>query len=177
MTKQLRITPDPIGPHDLGKHQVFVFGSNEAGIHGGGAARLAMDHFGARLGQGMGFMAQCFAIPTKDWQIDTLPLDVVEMYVKRFIAFTNRTLSNKWEFLVTKIGCGLAGFTVPQIAPLFKDCRDQKNIWLPQDFHDFLDGKYVAPPLMDQVKGVFEEFKSTSPFLPQEEVLRGNSKP
>lgn len=136
--KQLRVTPEDMG--DLDKNQIFVFGSNEAGIHGAGAARYAERKFGATPGLGFGFSAQTFAIPTKDWEVKVLPLDVIEFYVKRFITFTNGYYHNKWDFMVTKIGCGLAGFTPEQIAPFFKDCRDQKNIWLPQEFHDVIDG-------------------------------------
>lgn len=140
----LRVTPEDMG--DLTKNQVFVFGSNESGIHGAGAAAYANKVFGAALYVGYGPTGRCFAIPTKDWEIKTLPLEVVKVYVERFIAFTKGWHQHHKEFMVTKIGCGLAGFTVEQIAPLFKDCRDQKNIWLPQDFHDVLDGTYVAPP-------------------------------
>lgn len=141
--KQLRVTPEDMG--ELSKNQVFVFGSNEAGIHGAGAAFYASKKFGAHLGLGFGFAGRSFAIPTKDWEVMPLPLPVIEFYVKRFIAFT-RKYGQSWEFMVTKVGCGLAGFTPEQIAPFFKDCRNQKNIWLPQDFHDVLDGTYVAPP-------------------------------
>jgi hypothetical protein len=139
----LRVTPEDIG--ELEKNQVFVFGANEAGIHGAGAALYASKRFGAHLGLGFGFAGTSFAIPTKDWEVIPLPLKVIEFYVKRFITFTNGHYHKKWNFMVTKVGCGLAGFTPEQIAPMFKDCRNQKNIWLPQDFHDVLDGTYVAP--------------------------------
>ncbi len=143
MSKQLRVTPEDMG--DLDKGQIFVFGSNESGIHGAGAAHYAQKHFGACPGQGFGLSGYTFAIPTKDWEVTVLPLDVIEWYIKRFIAFTNGYYHKKWKFMVTKIGCGLAGFSPEDIAPFFKDCRDQKNIWLPQDFHDVLDGTYVSP--------------------------------
>lgn len=148
--KQLRVTPEDMG--ELEKGQIFVFGSNEMGIHGAGAAAYALRKFGAQLGKGWGLSGESFAIPTKDWQVETLPLEVVRHYVDRFIAFTNGHFHRNWNFMVTKIGCGLAGFTVEEIAPLFKTCRDQKNIWLPQDFHDFLDGTYVAPPVTTRIK-------------------------
>lgn len=141
MDNELRITPEDMG--ELEKGQIFVFGSNESGIHGAGAAAYALKHFGAQPGKGWGLSAACFAIPTKDWVVDKLPLDVVAFYVKRFIAFTQDSIHYKWKFMVTRIGCGLAGFTPEEIAPLFKGVRDQKNIWLPQDFHDVLDGKYI----------------------------------
>lgn len=141
--KDLRVTPEDMGT--LEPDQIFVFGSNEAGFHGAGAALYANKRFGAEMYFGFGPTGQTFAIPTKDWMVMQLPLEVVKHYVERFIAFTQMKSAKKTKFMVTRIGCGLAGFTVEQIAPLFKDCREQKNIWLPQDFHDFLDGTYVAP--------------------------------
>lgn len=80
-----RITPKKI--EDLEKNQVFVFGSNESGIHGAGAANLAYKKFGATLGQGFGMSARTFAIPTKDWNIGVLPISAIRFYVDRFIAF------------------------------------------------------------------------------------------
>lgn len=139
-----RITPENI-TNNLPKDGVFVFGSNEAGIHGAGAARLAFDVYGARLGQGFGFSAQSFALPTKDWDINVLPLNIIEFYVKRFIVFSQKHTSLKWKFYVTKIGCGLAGYGVKDIAPMFKECVDMKNMYLPQDFLDFYAGTYVEP--------------------------------
>src|SRR5688572_28237036 len=114
-----QVTPEDIG-RDLPDDVIFVFGSNESGIHGAGAARLAFDVYGASLNQGFGFSAQTFAIPTKDWKIKTLPLPVVEHYVSRFVAFVKEPMvRNKWKFYVTKIGCGLAGFKPEEIAPMF----------------------------------------------------------
>lgn len=154
-----RVTPEEI--LTLENNEVFVFGSNESGIMGAGAALYAVRKFGATPGQGFGFSASSFAIPTKDWEITPLPLKVIEFYVKRFIAFTNGHYHKKWNFMVTKVGCGLAGFTPEQIAPMFKDCRDQKNIWLPQDFHDVLDGTYVAPPKTTFTPVVIDHSKDT----------------
>jgi len=134
-----RVTPEDIGK-DLPEDVIFVFGSNESGIHGAGAARLAFDVYGASLGQGFGFSAQTFAIPTKDWKIETLPLPVVEFYIKRFIAYIEKPrVPNTWKYYVTRIGCGLAGFTPEQIAPLFTNLRHHKQVWLPQEFIDIVD--------------------------------------
>ncbi len=138
----LRVTPEDMG--ELEKDQIFVFGSNELGLHGAGAALYASKKFGATSGMGFGLSGQSFAIPTKDWNVETLPISVIKFYVDRFVAFARRGMSKPWKFMVTKIGCGLAGLTVEQVAPLFKECRNDKNIWLPQDFHDFLDGKYSS---------------------------------
>ena len=116
--------------------EIFVFGSNESGYHGAGAARLAADRFGAKMGQGFGMAGNTFAIPTKDWDIQTLPLNVVAMYVARFIAFAK--MNPKKTFLVTKIGTGLAGLKIEDIAPMFQEAMKSGNIVLPKDFHDFL---------------------------------------
>lgn len=98
--------------------RIFVFGSNEAGIHGAGAARFAQQNHGAIYGKGFGHYGDSFAIPTKDTLIETLPLATVEIYVKAFLQYARS--HPKLTFHVTQIGCGLAGFTSDQIAPLFQ---------------------------------------------------------
>jgi hypothetical protein len=123
----MRTTPDII--RDLKPNEIFVFGSNEAGIHGAGAAKLAADKFGAVYGIGFGLMGKSFAIPTKDENIETLPLDKIKSYVDLFLEYTK---TKPYEFLVTQIGCGLAGYTPKDIAPLFKGAPD--NVILPQVF-------------------------------------------
>ena len=97
---------------------IFVFGSNEAGIDGAGAAHFALKNVGAVWGVGVGLQGNSYAIPTKDTNIRTLPLDRIKPYVDDFMAFAsaNRHL----EFMVTRIGCGLAGYMDHHIAPLFK---------------------------------------------------------
>ncbi len=131
----MRITPEPINKQeDIGHGGVFVFGSNESGIHGAGAAALAHQEFGARFGQGFGMSAYCFGIPTKDWAVETLPLETVKFYVDRFLEYTQTYAAYKWTFYVTQIGCGLAGFKPEQIAPLFKKAIDYKNVYLPENF-------------------------------------------
>lgn len=96
---------------------VFVFGSNEAGVHGAGAAKVAVDRFGAILGRGLGLQGNSYAIPTKDREIETLPLDKIAHYVSLFKDYARITPLAR--YYVTKIGCGLAGYTDEQIAPLF----------------------------------------------------------
>lgn len=132
----MRITPEKIT--ELVKNQVFVFGSNESGIHGAGAAKLARE-FGAKIGFGFGFCGQSFAIPTKDWDMKVLDLNVINFYVSRFIEFTKKSHSSNWDFMITEIGCGLAGYTPEDIAPMFKECIDLKNICLPQRFIDVIN--------------------------------------
>lgn len=132
----MRITPEKI--LFVRQGEIFVFGSNEAGIHGGGAAWLAEKRFGAKYGVGFGLQGRSFAIPTKDWNINTLPLNVIRHYVNRFIAFTKLPRYRYHTFFVTEIGCGLAGLEPYQIAPMFRTVLNQSNIALPQRFIDFL---------------------------------------
>jgi hypothetical protein len=102
-----------------GPNNIFVFGSNRAGVHGAGAARAAFELYGAVWGYGEGGAHNSYAIPTKDENIETLPLEEVKKGVDRFIETAKRF---PWfNFFVTRIGCGLAGFTDAEIAPLFKD--------------------------------------------------------
>ena len=112
---------------ELRDREVFVFGSNLGGFHGGGAARVAMDKFGAVWGQGVGLQGQSYAIPTMQGGVET-----IAPYVDEFIRFARE--HRGLTFLVTPIGCGIAGFDVEEIAPLFADAIDDDNIILPEDF-------------------------------------------
>ena len=116
----------------LADDEVFVFGSNLEGLHGGGAALLAYERFGAVWGQGTGLQGKSYGIPTMHGGIDT-----IAPYVDEFIAFARE--HRELRFLVTEIGCGIAGFTVGEMAPLFKDAMDEENIYLPQRFIDILE--------------------------------------
>lgn len=130
-----RIAPDLIS--DLKYNEVFVFGSNESGIHGGGAAYLAQAKFGAKPGVGFGLQGHSFALPTKSWGIrNTLSLKDIQFYVDRFVAHAK--YDNRRIYLVTEVGCGIAGLTVKQVAPLFKKAMRVKNIHLPKRFWDVL---------------------------------------
>lgn len=120
-----RFTPKMIT--NLGENEIFVFGSNLAGSHGGGAARLAYNRFGAVWGQGVGLQGQCYAIPTMQGGVDT-----IRPYVDEFIAFAQQ--HTELIFLVTKIGCGIAGFNDKDIAPLFTAALNVENIILPESF-------------------------------------------
>jgi hypothetical protein len=97
---------------------IFVFGSNLAGIHGAGAAAHARDCWGAHWDQGFGPQGQSFAIPTKGWRIDRIPLSMIATFVTAFLEYARD--KSGLQFFVTRIGCGLAGFTDEEIAPLFK---------------------------------------------------------
>ena len=106
-----RIAPDRIA--ELRDDEIFVFGSNLAGMHAGGAARIACRCFGAVWGQGVGLQGQSYAIPTMQGGVET-----IRPYVDEFIDFARRHPHLK--FLVTEIGCGIAGFTPDEIAPLLR---------------------------------------------------------
>lgn len=108
----------------LEEGQIFVFGSNLAGRHGGGAARIAYERFGAVMGQGVGLQGQCYAIPTMQGGVDT-----IKPYVDEFILFAQQ--HPELTFLVTRIGCGIAGFRDEEIAPLFADAHLLPNVVLP----------------------------------------------
>lgn len=124
-----RIAPDHIS--DLRENEIFVFGSNLAGMHAGGAARLAFRKFGAVWGQGVGLQGRSYAIPTMQGDVET-----IRPYVVEFIAFA--AARPQLTFLVTQIGCGIAGFSPRQIAPLFESARHVENIFLPSCFWDIL---------------------------------------
>jgi hypothetical protein len=120
-----RITPEHITSLDT--NEIFVFGSNLAGAHAGGAARVAVEKFGAIMGQGVGLQGQSYAIPTMQGGVNTiLP------YVEEFIRFAD--CHPELTFLVTRIGCGIAGFRPREIAPLFAGAVNVPNIHLPKDF-------------------------------------------
>ena len=112
---------------DLKDNEVFVFGSNLDGFHGGGAARVAHQRFGAVWGQGVGLQGQSYAIPTMQGGVET-----IKPYVDEFIEFAKG--HPELTFLVTPIGCGIAGFTTDEIAPLFLPALDIDNILLPKPF-------------------------------------------
>lgn len=128
-----RISPDEITK--LEKNEIFVFGSNLSGFHGAGAAHLALS-WGAKYGNGIGLQGKTYAIPTKDENIKALPIYIIKQHVDKFI--TTAQFYPELKFLVTQIGCGLAGYTPQEIGPLFKDCLNIKNIYLPKLFWDVI---------------------------------------
>lgn len=125
-----KYTPNKIA--NLEDNEIFVFGSNLDGLHGGGAARIAYKKFGAQWGKGVGMQGKCYAIPTMHDGVE-----VIKPYVEDFIEFA---LSHKeYTFLVTRIGCGIAGFSPNEIAPLFAKAINAENILLPMDFVQVLE--------------------------------------
>lgn len=124
-----RYTPDRI--EILAENEIFVFGSNLSGLHGGGAARIAYERFGAEWGKGVGLYGHTYAIPTMQGGVET-----IKPYVDEFISFAKN--NPNLTFLVTRIGCGIAGFDDEDIAPLFKDAIDVPNIILPKEFAELI---------------------------------------
>ena len=120
--QQKRTTPEFIS--ELQPDEIFVFGSNLGGMHGGGAAYVAYRKFGAIMGQGVGLQGQSYAIPTMQGGVET-----IRPYVDEFIEFAKA--HPELTFLVTRIGCGIAGFTDDEISPLFTKAHNVGNIVLP----------------------------------------------
>jgi hypothetical protein len=114
--------------------EIFVFGSNLAGRHGKGAARDALKYFGAKYGEGVGHFGDSFAIPTKGYRLEVLPLKRIEQFVEMFLSYAKD--NPHLLFLLTPIGCGLAGYSPEEIAPMFKNATS--NIQLPVEFQEAL---------------------------------------
>ena len=129
-----RKAPDYIT--ELSKCEVFVFGSNLEGRHAGGAARLAYEKFGAEWGKGVGPQGQCYAIPTMQG-----PISTIKPYVDDFIDYAKRHPMNR--FLLTRIGCGIAGFKDKEMAPLFVEAMKLPNVCFPIEWYiNLLDYAY-----------------------------------
>lgn len=127
----MKTTPESITR--LEPNQVFVFGSNRAGRHGRGAALLAARKFGARHGQGTGLMGQSYGIATKGHRLEVLSLPEIRVQVERLMRFA--VAHPELEFLVTKIGCGLAGYSTREVREgCFVGLDIPPNVWLPAEF-------------------------------------------
>lgn len=115
---------------ELAPNEIFVFGSNLEGQHCNGAAKLAHQKFGAVWGVGVGLRGQSYAIPTMQGGVST-----IKPYVDEFLMFASN--HEHLIFLVTEIGCGIAGFTPREIAPLFRAAvdRNMENVFLPESFY------------------------------------------
>jgi len=130
-----KYTPENIT--QLLPNQIFVFGANSAGRHGLGAAKLALNKFGAKYGVGRGLQGQSYALPTKDFDIETLPLYDIERNIKEYLDFAGK--NPHLEFLTTKIGAGLAGYSVDQIGPIFGKYPVPQNVILPIEFTKYVN--------------------------------------
>ena len=137
-----RYTPDGIS--ELKENEIFVFGSNLEGSHGGGAARLAYNRFGAVWGLGTGIQGQTYAIPTMQGGVET-----IKPYVDEFIRFAKE--NDGLTFLVTRIGCGIAGFRDDEIAPLFENALELENVILPKEFVECFGANTPITPATNEV--------------------------
>ena len=125
-----RVTPSPV--QTLREKEIFVFGSDLRGVHCGGTAYQALRHFGAKLGQGVGPQGQCYAIPTIVGGLHN-----IRPYISDFYRYV--TSHPELMFVVTPIGCGIAGFTPNGIAPMFEWAKDVDNVTLPQEFWEVIN--------------------------------------
>ena len=133
----MRFTAEKIT--ELEPNEIFIFGGNLRGIHGAGAAKLAVEKFGAKYGEGEGLQGQSYNFPTKDENIQTLPLKEIETSVRNLIACCHK-YKQKF-FLLTKVGTGLAGLPIRDIAELFKaELPLPSNLVLPKEFHEVIYG-------------------------------------
>jgi hypothetical protein len=117
---------------ELGSHEIFVFGSNLSGIHGAGAANTAFKRFGAKYGVGEGITGSSYALPTKNRELQTLPLDTIKTHVNKF--FDLALPHKEYTFLVTEVGCGFAGYSHEDVAPFFERALGCDHIFLPESF-------------------------------------------
>ena len=163
-----RNTPERIT--ELKADEVFVFGSNLAGAHAGGAARIAMEKFGSVWGQGVGLQGQSYAIPTMQGGVET-----IKPYVDEFVRFVKS--HTKLVFLVTRIGCGIAGFKDEEIAPLFADVLNIDNIILPESFDNILRSPSVKRAKRPDVKRFLEaQNREYAGYKQALEEVRGGEK-
>lgn len=130
MTYNREYTPEFIT--ELKPNEIFVFGSNIHGMHGGGAAAIAFRKFGAEWGVGEGLTGQCYALPTMEGGVD-----YIAEKVENFMACAKE--HPELKFYVTKIACGIAGFSIEEIGPLFADAIPMENVILPREFVEELD--------------------------------------
>lgn len=159
-------TPDVLS--SLKSDEIFVFGSNLHGHHGGGAARAARIRFGAIWGQGVGQQGQSYAIPTMQGGVDT-----IKPYVDQFIAFAKE--HTELFFYVARIGCGIAGFKDSDIAPLFKNALNMDNICLPETFVSEISsrkGTDVPQELLTMMNGQIHTLIDLLKELNKEEPIK-----
>jgi hypothetical protein len=137
---EMNISPENI--QSLKSNEVFVFGSNIQGRHGKGAALHAL-RFGAVYGKGIGYIGKTYAVPTREfikdsthWKLVSIALSRIVYYIQDFIGFVS--IHKELHFLLTPIGCGHAGYTPKQIAPLFSKAKDYENISWPRSFIEIL---------------------------------------
>ena len=124
----MRVAANKISKLNAG--EIFVFGSNKGGAHGGGAAYFAFKQFGAVWGEGEGLFGQSYALPTMEGRKSMAEA------VGRFIDFARQ--HTEYTFLVTAVGCGIAGYSPAEVAPLFAEAVNLPNVYLPESFWKYL---------------------------------------
>lgn len=143
----------------LPENTVFVFGSDMAGQHADGAAKTAVEHFGALNGVGRGWSGQSYAIPTMNEHLQQMPLSQIQHYINHFKIYTKN--HSKIQYFVTSLGCGIAGYKIEEIAPMFKGIS--RNVILPQSFRPF-----VEKPLPKVTQAFLHTLFRDSVILPTE---------
>lgn len=134
-----RITYEPI--IELYPHEMAVCGSNTAGVAIGELAKYCYDDFGAKYGVGFGPTGQCYMVPTKDASLKVLPLKDIAIYLKVFFEYAIQNPST--IFKCSSIGCNAGEYSIDEIAPLFRDAVQIKNIHLPVEFWDILNKENI----------------------------------
>lgn len=157
----------------MSNNEILVFGSNLSGIHSAGAARYALLHHGAVMGQGMGLQGSSYALPTKGVNISFMPLADIGRHVAAFISFAK--IRPDLTFRVTRVACGLAGFKDEQIAPLFKDALPLKNVRLPKGWRHLIltgentgisdDAEDAPTEFIEALQGVKDSITGFKDFL------------
>ena len=108
--------------------EIFVFGSNTRGLHSGGAAAVALNKFGAVLGNGVGYQGKSYAIATLDSAYEQLPIDLI---LQQVLALEDSVIGNGAKYFITRVGCGIAGFLDEEMARMFKGFLNLYNVSLP----------------------------------------------
>lgn len=129
MMRRFHFTPEHI--EDLHPNEVFVFGSNANGNHYGGAANLAYQRFGAVWGVGEGLRGNSYALPTLNRNMERVSIGALKQAFKHL--FQEIDFNPELCFLLTKVGCGIAGYTVEEVARTF---------W--ESVNSFYDGRWTT---------------------------------
>ena len=142
MQNKIKVAPNRFHPDNTLPKEgwIFVFGSNEGGRHGKGAAKVAHTNFKAQYGVGRGRTGSAYAIPTKTKNLSVLPIEAIREAVNEFLVHARQSLSTDL-FFITRIGCGLAGYTDDQIAPLFVEAPE--NCCLPEEWASYTEAARV----------------------------------
>lgn len=158
MKNLIKFTPENIT--ELKENEIIVIGTNLAGIHGAGAAKFAHKRFGLKLGFGEGLdeNSKCYAFPTKDEDIETLPLHVIK---DKVLNLYSCAASNPNKiFLLTKVGCGLAGYKCEEIAEQFRNHKYiPENIIFPREFAEIIWNNYFQDKEQQDFIDLVEKLK------------------